>query len=684
MKLPSRNILLALVVASLATGFAMPSPVAAKIKTPEDKFVRTANYYLRAGTDLRPSDYPEFAKHDLVIFPAEAQEWNRPMFAELRRLNPDIIILAYISSKSWNFIWTDPLHNKLRAGIQEDWWLKDAQGNNVSVWPNTQVISGVSGWNEYLPRFMKEQVMSTGLWDGVFYDEFSSNASWINNGNIDIHNDGIRDDAVLLDIAWKRGMVNMLKRTRELLGPAAIVITNGDSTDDLQPYLNGRMFETFPTPWEAGGTWAGVMGNYLRLHQRVGYTPVFVINANTNNTGANADYKKVRFSLASTLLGDGFFSFDFGEVNHGQLWHYDEMDVRLGRPLAGAVNLSAPGEVRTRAGLWRRDFENGVALVNSSSQARTVTFTEELEKVRGTQDPSVNDGSIVTSVTIPPSDGLILTRRVEQVTGSPFPNGAYVRVFDTKGTRVRNGFFAYEAPYDGNAIVAVKDVDGDGAPEKIVAGKTEVTIYNNNGSRRAGFAPYGTAYSQGMTMAIGDLDGDGKPEIVTGAGPGGGPQIRIYRMDGTPIGAGFFAYDKNFRGGVNVAVADLYGDGKSEIIAGAGVGGGPHVRIFTGTAGRLLHPGFFAYDPRFRGGVQVAAGDLDGDGKAEIITGAGPGGGPHVRIFTRTGVSWGKGFFAADPKSRGGVRVAVTDIDGDGKSEISTFTTDVFQISTVR
>ena len=93
------------------------------------------------------------------------------------------------------------------------------------------------------------------MWDGIFYDEFSASASWINGGNIDIQHSGKRDHPQLADVAWQRAMVNLLKLTRELLGNDAVIITNGDSTDELQPYVNGRMFEPFPTPWDAGGTW---------------------------------------------------------------------------------------------------------------------------------------------------------------------------------------------------------------------------------------------------------------------------------------------------------------------------------------------------------------------------------------------------------------------------------------------
>ncbi len=602
----------------------------AAIKTPDDKFVRTANYFLKAGTDITASDYPALAKYDLLVFPAEAQVYNAGMFAKLRALNPDIIILAYVPTKSYNFGWVDPLHRKLADGIQDSWWLLDQNGNRVSVWGNTAVLSGVSPWNAYLPKFVHDEIWSTGDWDGVFYDEFSSNASWMNGGNIDIHRDGVKDDPALLDAAWERGMLNLLKNTRDLLGDGAVIVTNGDSTDSLQPYVNGRMFESFPTPWEAGGTWAGVMANYVRLHKVVGHTPVFIVNANTGNTGNDTDYKKVRYGLASTLMADGFFSFDFGESDHGQLWRYDEEDAHLGRPLGDAVNTLSPADRRLKAGVWRRDFQNGVALVNSTGDTKTVQLGGELEKVRGSQDPSVNDGSVVTSVTIPPNDGLLLLKRLEEVTGAVFPNGAFVRLFGTDGTRLRNGFFSYDGAYAGAANVAITDLDKDGTPEKIVAEKGAVSVYDAKGTRKATFRPYGDAYALDVSIAIGDLDGDGKAEIVTGAGPGGGPQIRVFAADG-----------------------------------------------------KLLTPGFFAYDPRFRGGVNVAVADLYGTGRSVIIAGAGPGGGPQVRIFNRYGTPQGKGFFAADPASRNGVKVAVTDTNGDGIGEIAALTTDVFQFAAV-
>jgi len=675
------KIALALAAAAAFIAFS-PYSAAAALKTPADRFVRTANYYLRAGTDIRPEHYAQLARYDLLVLPAEAQLYNRDMFAKLRELNPTIIILAYVPSKSYNYGWNDELHRKLRAGIEDGWWLMDPSGNHISVWPNTAVLSGASQWNAYLPRFVSAEIWSTGLWDGVFYDEFSNNISWINGGYIDLHRDGIRDDLTLADVAWRRGMVNILRNTRELIGPDAVIVTNGDSTDELQPYANGRMFETFPTPWEAGGTWPGVMANYLRLPALVGYPPVLIINANTGNTGNNSDYRKVRYSLGSTLLGDGFFSFDFGDTDHGQLWRYDEEDVRLGRPLGGPVNLLSPGRGGLAAGVWRRDFENGVVLVNSTSQPQRVNFDQDLEKLRGAQAPDVNDGSIVSSVTLPASDGLVLLKPVEKIIGSAFPNGAYARIFDTRGTRVRNGFFSYVAPFAGRSTILLQDLDRDGTTEKIVAMGGLISIYAENGTLRTSFRPYGDAYTADLSLAVGDVDGDGDTDFVTGAGPGSTPLVRLFEADGQPLGSGFNAYDGQFRGGVQVAVGDVNGDGRDEIVVGAGPGGGPHVRVFN-RYGRN-YTSFFAYDSRFRGGVQVAVGDVNGDGRDEIVTGAGPGGGPHVRVFNLYGRPLGPGFFASDPNGRAGVRVATFDVNGDDIDEIAALTTDVFQFSLAR
>jgi hypothetical protein len=193
----------------------------------------------------------------------------------------------------------------------------------------------------------------------------------------------------------------------------------------------------------------------------------------------------------------------------------------------------------------------------------------------------------------------------------------------------------------------------------------------------ASFYAYDPAFTGGVDVAVADLTGDGVSEIITGAGPGAGPHVRAFSLAGGVVTevASFYAYDPAFTGGVHVAAADLTGDGVPEIITGAGPGAGPHVRVieFNGGALREL-TSFYAYDPAFRGGVYVAAADTTGDGVAEIITGAGPGAGPHVRVIEFNGGALRElaSFYAYDPAFAGGVSVAGGDVTGDGIAEVIT------------
>ena len=94
-----------------------------------------------------------------------------------------------------------------------------------------------------------------------------------------------------------------------------------------------------------------------------------------------------------------------------------------------------------------------------------------------------------------------------------------------------------------------------------------------------------------------------KQVYAVGADAGNDPMVQVYNPDGTLLYS-FLAYDANFRGGVFVAAADLTGDGVADIITGAGPSGGPHVKVFDGVTLAVVRS-FFAYDPSFMGGVYV-------------------------------------------------------------------------------
>lgn len=163
------------------------------------------------------------------------------------------------------------------------------------------------------------------------------------------------------------------------------------------------------------------------------------------------------------------------------------------------------------------------------------------------------------------------------------------------------------------------------------------------------------------------------PIYVTGAGAGGGPAVNVYSGVDNTVLASFFAFEENFTGGVQTAVADVNNDGISDVIVGAGAGGGPRVQVFNGATNFTTTLfDFFAFSTAFTGGVDVAGGDFNADGFADMVVGAGPGGGPQVNIFDgRTGNILTQ-FYAYDVSFTGGVTVAVGDVDGSSFNSVVT------------
>jgi hypothetical protein len=174
----------------------------------------------------------------------------------------------------------------------------------------------------------------------------------------------------------------------------------------------------------------------------------------------------------------------------------------------------------------------------------------------------------------------------------------------------------------------------------------------------------------GADVAAADITGDGRDEIIFGAGPGSKPLVSIRDRNNKEIST-FLAYNENFRGGIRVAAGDVDGDGKDEIITAPRAGGGGQVLIYEADGTRRSLE-FWPYGPYFRGGIDVAVGNIDlSEPKQEIIVAPESGYKPLVKIYKP---KWGNEiyseFLAFAENFTGGVRLAVADVDLDGVDEV--------------
>jgi hypothetical protein len=185
---------------------------------------------------------------------------------------------------------------------------------------------------------------------------------------------------------------------------------------------------------------------------------------------------------------------------------------------------------------------------------------------------------------------------------------------------------------------------------------------------------YPVTVTEGSTSAANrlltrDFGVAGRKRYAVAADGGGGPRVQVYDAVSGVLLRDQFVYEETFTGGVRVASADVNGDGIDDLITVAGKGGGPRVRVLDGVTGNTVYD-YFAYEPTFRDGLFVAAADVNGDGFADILTGTDAGGGPRVTVFSGKDGRQLLDFFAFDDAVRSGVRIGAADIDGDGKAEV--------------
>lgn len=633
-------------------------------------FPRLANYYL--SWELTYSEARKLAKWDLVILDMENQINNPHLLEKMREWNEDIIILAYITPQEIDNSALDldqvaPLRNKLEQGIHEQWYLHDSNQEKLSWWPGTSLLNitnqapKVNGQrlNDYIPQFVSNEILGSGLWDGVFYDNAWDNITYFAGEDVDIDYDGVDEPNNLSDRAWREGMKEIYRKTRKLTNKHVILMGN-NQTRNYDGSLNGMMIENFRPE-----NWSYMMGRYRYNSQNRQLPNYNVINNNTENQGDKDDYKDVRFGLVSTLLEEGYYSFDYGDQDHSQLWWYDEYDIGLGQPAGEAKSFS--DKTKYQPGVWKREFENGLVVANSAPRQRVVDLNGRYEHIKG--ESPVNNGSIKSKLKLKQNGGRIVLKTFKTLKDIVFTNGNFARFFNNSGDRVRNGFFVFEGEYNGGDKIAHIDLNNDHSKEQIVIRNNRLRVKTNKGESYFSSYPFGGDYQGEITLAFGDISRDSTKEIIVAPSSKQNKPVKIYSLQGEMIDT-WYPLGKDYSNGYSIAVK-----GQKVLLAtqenNTGIVRTYHADSYFYTDNIFFRDREkFDVFPHQTHPPSLAIGNVNSDPYSEVVVGSGKESKPMVKIFQQQKqITKFKPFSSSNTP---GVKVRLKDVDFDGVEDIIT------------
>ncbi len=373
---------------------------------------------------------------DYVTFAPGGQSMQT-IVSKIKAINPNALVFVYtnvneiradqtVTTASWG---------AYRSQVDKmKWWLYSdksltkfvassfgAQATNTTLFaPKDSSGKTWMDWaaNYYVTNYAKPAPALDGLYMDNLFTRPYIDGDWNRDGVVDSQTDPKVQ-------TWFRQGYQHYYQTLKSLMPGKYQLGNigdwGVPTANLTEYqgmVNGGILEAYiGKSWsvETWGGWAAMFAQYRKVMGAIAAPKLAIFNV----WGSKTDYQGMRYGLGTCLLDDGYFAFtDTNQGYYGVVW-FDELDQKLG---AGDTKPTAAWQ----KGVWRRDFDNGIVLVNPKGNGQqTVTLEGPYVKIRGSQDPVTNNGQTVTSVTLKDRDGIILLRQ-KPITRPAAPTGFQV------------------------------------------------------------------------------------------------------------------------------------------------------------------------------------------------------------------------------------------------------------------
>jgi hypothetical protein len=397
-------------------------------------FPRLGGYQIGSPHNYGDSSYQSrMAQLDLIIltnYPGWESAQRTTMSQVVRSIkskNPNALVFTYLvnneAPSSTSIAWK-ALQDTL---YRERWWLypQGTSGTPVaSPWPGMYMTNytltgrvNASGQRfvDWFPRWIHGQLFAaTPEMDGAYTDNFFWKPRAGGDWNIDGTNDGKGTATFTPHRQGMRRHVQVLRSlmpTKYQLGNLAELGHPSAVFPEYEQLLNGGLIETIiGKPYSpegldvqgnlnSWGSWQTMMTWYRKVMRAVAEPKLVIFQ----QLGDPTDYQNFRYGFASCLMDDGYFSYASTSKAFASVTLFDEYEAELGNA------TSAPPTVAWKSGVYRRNFENGIVLVNPRGNGSvTVDLEKDFRRISGSQDPQVNNGQLTRRVTLRDRDGIVL------------------------------------------------------------------------------------------------------------------------------------------------------------------------------------------------------------------------------------------------------------------------------------
>jgi Hypothetical glycosyl hydrolase family 15 len=338
----------------------------------------------------------------------------------IKALNPNTLVFNYTLMESLYAVPPpgDPWAAERNALNGNHWWLYPGSGITIPVVSGPSYVTNEtlfaprdSNGRHFVDWFANYIVTaiyaSAPSLDGFYSDNIfwkpREDGDWNGDGVIDSQNDPTVQSWLRQGERTYINDLNAAMPGKYQIGNISDLGASNAVFPELQGALNGGFMEGLigyswsPETW---GGWSAMMASYRKEMGAVS-SPQLAMFA---QIGSITDYQSMRYGLASCLMDNAYYTFN-SSANYNDLPWFDEYNSSLGQA------TSPPATTPWQKGVYRRDFANGIALVNPKGNgAQTVTLETSFRHLSGTQAPSVNNGQTTQTVTLQDRDGLILLR----------------------------------------------------------------------------------------------------------------------------------------------------------------------------------------------------------------------------------------------------------------------------------